>query len=190
MPTLFHLIGYPGTGKYTIAQAMRNRLEAAGTRGRVVDNHYVNNVVFGLLEPGAGVPEEAWARCGEVWNAVLETVETLSPPGWWFIVTNFLVEEKDDQEWMDRVAAVAERRGSEYVPIQLICAREELLRRVAEPTRRDRRKITDPATLARLLDTTRLVMPAGPRALTLDVTQLSADAAAARIIAHAAHGAA
>jgi hypothetical protein len=184
--TLFHLIGFPGTGKYTIAQAMRNRLEAAERPGRVVDNHYVNNVIFGLLELGAGVPEEAWALCGEVWNPVLQTVETLSPPAWWFIVTNYLVEGKGDREWMDRVAAVARRRGSDYVPVRLICAREELMRRVTGPARRDRRKITDPAVLERLLDTTPLLTPAGPHTLTLDVTHLSADAAAERILVHAA----
>jgi hypothetical protein len=184
--TLFHLIGFPGTGKYTIAHAMRSRLEAAGQPGRVVDNHYVNNVILGLLEPGAGVPDEAWARCGEVWKPVLRTVETLSPPSWWFIVTNYLVDDRADREWIDRVAAVAAHRGSAYVPVRLTCAREELLRRVTGPARRDRRKITDPALLERLLDTTPLLTPAGPSTLTLDVTHLSPDAAAGRILGHAA----
>lgn len=186
MGTLFHLIGYPGTGKYTIAKAMRERLEAAGSSGRVVDNHYVNNVVFGLLEPGAGVPEEAWARCGEVWEAVLKTMETLSPAGWWFVLTNFLVEEQGDQRWVERVATAAERRGSEFLPVLLRCSRGELLRRAVEPARRARHKITDRAMLEHLLDTTTLLEPARPNRLTLDVTDLTANAAAERILAQAA----
>jgi hypothetical protein len=153
--------------------------------GRVVDNHYVNNVVFNLLEPEAGVPKDAWARCGEVWEAVLKTIETLSPSDWWFIVTNYLVEEEGDREWMNRIAAMAGQRGSTYLAVRLVCAREELLRRVADPARRRRRKISDPAMLERMLDTARLLTPAGPGTLTLDVTHLSPDGAAERILAHA-----
>lgn len=183
---LFHLIGYPGTGKYTIAQAMRERLDAAGRPGRVVDNHYVNNVVFGLLDLAGGVPEEAWKRTGQVWDAVLETVETLSPPAWWFIITNYLVDDDGDREWMGRIAALAERRGSRYVPVRLTCARDELLRRVADPARRSAHKLADPAQLARLLETRPLLEPAFPTALTLDVTHLRPADAADRILAHPA----
>lgn len=186
MATVFHLIGYPGTGKYTIAQAMREQLEGAGKPGRVVDNHHVNNVVFHLLEPGARLPQEAWARTGEVWDAVLKTMGTLSPPGWWFIVTNYLAEDKGDERWMNRVAAMALRRGSEYVPVRLVCERGELLRRVVDPARRTRHKLTDPGQLTHLLDSAGLLTPAAERTLNLDVTDLSPEAAAQRIIAHAA----
>ena len=185
MAPLFHLLGYPGTGKLTIAHAMQARLEAHGRPGRVVDNHYVNDVVFGLLDSDLGVPDEAWARVGEVWDAVLKTMETLSPPEWWFVVTNYLNEREDDALWMDRLALVARRRGSEYLPVRLLCSPDELLRRVADPARKASHKITDPAMVQRMVDSAGLLTPTAPRTLTLDVTELSPNAAAKRILAHA-----
>jgi hypothetical protein len=43
--TLFYLIGFAGVSKYTVAKAL-----AALTGARVVDNHTINNPIFGLIE--------------------------------------------------------------------------------------------------------------------------------------------
>ena len=46
---VFVLLGYPGTGKYTVAHALARELGRRGRRAQVVDNHFVNNPVFEVI---------------------------------------------------------------------------------------------------------------------------------------------
>jgi hypothetical protein len=49
--TIFYLIGPPGVGKYTVGRIIATRSGA-----KLVDNHYWNNVVFGLIEQDGVTP--------------------------------------------------------------------------------------------------------------------------------------
>ena len=177
-----YLVGFAGTGKLTIARELAPMLNA-----KVVDNHWVNNPIFGLLETDGKtkLPEAAWDRVGEVRRAVHDTIATLSPPHWNFIFTHAGSEgDAVDLEIYASILSVAERRQALFVPITLTCAEEELVRRVMTPERRDRLKTTDPDA-ARLSSRTQRVL-AAPHAnrLDLDVTSLSALEAAERVHAH------
>ena len=61
-PTLFLLTGFPGTGKLTVARAMAAQLEDAGQTVRIVDNHWINNPIFGLVAQDGvtPLPEAVW----------------------------------------------------------------------------------------------------------------------------------
>ena len=57
--TIMLLIGFAGTGKYTIG------LELAGRTGaRLIDNHLVNNPVFTVMNPDglSSLPDGVWAK--------------------------------------------------------------------------------------------------------------------------------
>lgn len=184
--TVYILIGYPGVGKYTIANAMRQQLLAAGTAGRVVDNHSINNQIFGLIDlPSEGsLPRAVWDRVDEVRGAVLRTVEEQSPRNWWFIFTNYLIKGADEP-YLRRLDRLTERRGAVLVPVVLRCAADEVLRRVVQPDRRDRLKDTNVTRASQALATHELVDPDLPQSLHMDVTSLPPDCAAARILEHA-----
>jgi hypothetical protein len=49
-PSVFHLIGLPGTGKYTVARAMERLATREGQRLVVVDNHHINNPILSLVD--------------------------------------------------------------------------------------------------------------------------------------------
>lgn len=185
--TVFLLVGLPGTGKYTIAREMRARLEARGLPGRLVDNHYVNNPIFGLLELDGitPLPPPVWDRVAEVRDAIVSTIETLSPPGWWVIFTNHLVDHPGDVAWVERLALLAERRGSRLVVVRLLCSLEELRRRRVRPGRRERMKQTDVSDLDARHPRERPLDPGLVGGLTLDVTELAPGDAADRILTHA-----
>lgn len=183
---VYLLIGFPGAGKYTIAKAMRERLLAAGRDGRLVDNHSVNNRIFELVElPSEGtLPKTVWDRVDEVREAVLRTIEELSPRTWWFIFTNYLVKGLDEG-YVERIDRLADRRGAVLVPVVLSCAPDEVLRRVVQPDRRAHLKDTSVSRASQALAKHQLVDPDLPQTLHLDVTSVPAHRAAVRILEHA-----
>jgi hypothetical protein len=181
--TIIHLIGTPGVGKYTIGGHV-----TALTGARFVDNHSVANVIFNLL-PIDGVtplPEGVWERVGRVRAAVLDTVAHLSPPEMSFVFTNYM-RGADQEEYRAFLGmmALADARGSVFVPIILTCDTAELRRRIVSPSRRERMKMVDPVQGARLNELPEFDTD-HPNKLRLDVTAIDA-VEAARLIVEWAH---
>ncbi|MGH2634057.1 MAG: hypothetical protein ACRDG3_11655, partial [Tepidiformaceae bacterium] len=145
---VYHLIGRPGVGKYTIGVEL-SRLTGA----RLVDNHSVANVIFNLINPDGvtPLPHGVWSRVGQVRAAVIDTLINLAPRELSFVFTNFIRGE-DAAEYaafMELVDAAA-ARGSVFVPIVLSCDTGELVQRIVRPERRARMKLVDPVEGARL----------------------------------------
>jgi len=182
---VFYLIGLPGVGKYTVAQVMKRLAAERGHQLVVVDNHYVNNPIFGLVrvDGQTPLPRAVWARVAEVGEAVLTTVETLSPRGWSFVFTNYLDDgNPEDHRLYRRVRRAAEARGSRFVPVRLLCETEELCCRVRSPERSARLKLVDPGAVLRLAMTKRLLVPEDGDMLTLDITSSAPEETAKAIL--------
>jgi AAA domain len=177
-----YLVGFPGTGKLTIGRELAPLLDA-----KVVDNHWINNPIFGLLESDGTTkyPDVVWDRVGEVRRAVHDTIATLSPAHWNFVFTHAGHEDDPaDHVICAAVLNVAKRRNALFVPVRLICAEDELVRRVAMPERRERLKSICKDSARRRSRTRQVLTPNHPNLLNLDVTALSALEAAARIMDH------
>ena len=113
--TIYHLIGPPAVGKYTIGKEL-----AARSGARLVDNHSVANVLFNLLDQDGvtPLPDAIWPLVGQVRAAVIETLLTVSPPHLSFVFTNFMRGE-DEREYAVflEMVAVAAARQSLFVPV-------------------------------------------------------------------------
>jgi len=167
---VYHLIGRPGVGKYTIGTEL-----ARLTGARLIDNHSIANVIFQLLEVDGvtPLPEGVWSRVDQVRAAVLDTLANLAPRDLSFVFTNFIRGE-DAAEYayfMDFVAAT-EKRGSVFVPVVLSCETGELVRRIVRPERKARMKLVDPIEGARFNDETPQFRTDHPNLLELDVTRM------------------
>ena len=184
-PAVYQLLGYPGTGKYTVARALVDRLEAGGATVRLIDNHLVANPVVSLVPAGEDglIPEAAFDRVQAVRAEVMATIGQFTPPSWSLVFTNYWVDGDRAAAHLAEVVALAERRGSTFVPVLLRCDPDELVRRVVAPDRVARHKLVDPAGARRLL-AEKLLRP--PGTLALDVTELAPADAAERIVAYAA----
>lgn len=194
MPTpppsaVYQLLGYPGTGKYTVARALVDRLEVGGATARLIDNHLVANPVLSLVPAGEDglMPTAVWARVRAVRAEVMATIEQFTPAAWSLVLTNYWVDVERTAADLAEVVALAERRGSAFVPVLLTCDPDEILRRVVRSDRAARHKLIDPAGARTLLAET-LLRP--PGTLALDVTELAPADAAERIVAYAASRAA
>jgi hypothetical protein len=178
--TMIHLIGPPGVGKFTIAWEIVRLTDA-----RLVDNHALNNVIFNLIHVDGVTPLPAgvWPQIGKVREAVLDTLMHVSPPELSFVFTNYMRgEDAAEEAAFQQFVAVADIRGSTYVPVLLSCDTDELVRRIVSRSRQERMKLTDPVEGARMNDDVPHFRSGHPNVLELDVTRLPAERSARLIV--------
>jgi hypothetical protein len=180
-PLVICLVGFPGVGKLTIATILA-RLSGA----RVIDNHWINDPILRIVasDGSAAVPEAVWPQVAMVREAVLETVATLAPASDSFIFTLAGADEDpEDRRAFEQYRKVALRRHARLIVIRLLCREEELVKRIQDAERRGR-KLTDPAEAITNVRNYTPLNPSVPEVLSIDVTELSPEDAAARIFAH------
>jgi len=187
-PSVFLLIGFSGTGKLTVAKTLRERMVERGQQVRLVDNHYINIPIFQLIEVDGvrPLPSGTWDRVAEVRDAVVRTIETLSPRDWSFIFTNDLIDRPEERAWVARLAELAEGRDSVFVPVRLLCEVEELCRRIVSSDRRALMKGVSEDWIRRRIETEKVLDPGLPSTMTLDITAIPPGEAADHILAHLA----
>lgn len=182
--TIIHLVGFPGTGKYTIAQEMARQADI-----RLVDNHLINNTIFTLIETDGKtkLPERVWDNTIRIWDVVADTMVHISPKHFSFVLTNALVEgDALDLAHAARMRDVASQRGGLYVPVRLVVSDiDEHIARITAPDRRQRFKETNAEAPRRYAETRQVLNFPDAATLTLDVTKLPPAEAAAHILAHA-----
>lgn len=181
--TMIYLIGFPGVGKYTTALEI-----CAQADFKLVDNHLINNPVFGLIEMDGKtkLPDTVWSNTRRIRDAVLDTMIHISPPDYSFVLTNMLLEsDPQDRRWFEDVENVARARGATFVPVVLSCALEEHKKRIVTADRAARFKEIDSARPQRLHETESVLKIEHPNMLALDVTDISPVRAADIILEHA-----
>jgi hypothetical protein len=126
---VIYLIGFSGTGKYTIAK------EIAKAGYRIADNQLINNPIFELLgyDGFATIPETAWEAIGKIRTAVLDFIKGDLENN--YILTNELLEDEGDHRCYNQVKQIALMRNSLFIPVKLHISREENSRRIANPER-------------------------------------------------------
>ena len=183
------LLGFPGTGKYTVAKAMVAELERRGETVKLVDAHYVNNPVFGLIHQDGRTPLPAgvWPIVRRIREALMDAIEELSPPHYSFIFTNFVTQEEVQgpvATYFERLQRLAASKGGRLQITRLMCEPDELSRRIVGSDRVARLKMTDPDRIRELSASHTIYDPPDGSALTLDITHLAPEQAALRILAH------
>jgi ribosomal protein S18 acetylase RimI-like enzyme len=173
MAITLYLIGFAGTGKYTIAT------EIGHFGYKIVDNHLINNPVFSLLNLDGKTPiaDEAWETIQEIRHALLKFI-SLDPRSN-YVFTNELLNHPYDYTLYDQVKLTAECRDSTFIPILLTIGRGEHQRRIASPGRKEKFKQT---TLALEHLEHGLIVVQHPNLHTMDVTSFSPQEAAQKIM--------
>ena len=177
---IIYLIGFSGVGKLTIAKELSQRINA-----RIVDNHLINNPILSLipLDGKTPIPNIVWERIAEIREIVFSTIEEVSPANFNFIFTNELLESsQQDIDAYHRIAAIAHKRKSIFVPIRLVCDADELYKRVSSVERVTRFKMASIESTQSKLEKESLFTPPATFTQTIDVTHLSAKQVAEKIV--------
>lgn len=182
--TLIYLIGFPGTGKYTIAKEIIQQADV-----KLVDNHLINNPLFSIIQTQGvpRLPERIWDNVDKIWEAVLDTMVHISPAEYSFVLTNVLLnDDPGDLRLYNNIKSTAEQRNACFVPVKLtISDVEEHRKRITTEERRDRFKEVNPNSPEKYATRKQILEFEHPNKFILDVTQLPATEAAAKIIQHA-----
>ncbi|MCE3230236.1 MAG: hypothetical protein K0R76_798 [Alphaproteobacteria bacterium] len=174
--TIIYLTGKPGVGKYTIAK------ELARDDGFIIcDNQLINNPIFELLlyDGYAKIPDFAWESIGRIRSEILKFLTRLPQNS--YVLTNCLAENDEDRHLYEQVQHMAEARGSLFIPVRLFITKEEHLKRLTQPGRRERWKSINP------MDAEDHAPPLSikhPHVLELEISNLSANEAAQKIMDH------
>lgn len=175
---IIYLIGFAGIGKLTIAKELSKL-----TNARIIDNHLINNPILSLipLDGKTPIPKVVWERIANIREIVFTTIEELSPPYSNFIFTNELLESStQDKEIYRRIAVIAQKRKSTFVPIRLIANLDELCRRVSSVERTAHYEMTCAESTKEKYRKEALFMPETPLTQTIDITDFTPKEAAGK----------
>ena len=138
---LIFLHGSPAVGKLTVAKALLRLVP-----GRLMDNHAAIDLARTIFDFGApGFWELVHtSRCAAL-NAAGERGVPL-------LVMTFCYAEPDDRAKFGEFETIMRRHGGELLRVFLHCSREEAARRIDNPDRAERRKLTSAEILFRDLD--------------------------------------
>jgi hypothetical protein len=170
---LVFLHGAPASGKLTVAKALLGMIP-----GRLFDNHAAIDLARTIFDFGTpGFWELVHSVRYSAMNAAAEHGVAL-------VVTTFCYVEPDDRAQFENFEQIMQRHGGELLPVFLHCSREEAARRVGNPDRVERRKMTSAESLNRYLDDYKFSPVPRPDCLKLDTEVKSAEATAQEIISH------
>jgi hypothetical protein len=173
---IIYITGKPGMGKYTIAKELRKFSFV------LCDNQLINNPIFEMLnyDGFTEIPQFAWDSISCIRDIVLNFIEMEKDNN--YVLTNNLYDDLGDLKLYEQVKKMSQKRGSVFVPVRLNISENEHLRRITEPSRRDRWKSIDPKDV---YNKVQLLKIDHPNLLELDVDMLPPEEAAQKILMHA-----
>lgn len=178
---LIYLLGYPGTGKRTIAESI-----CAATGAELCDSHRWNAEVFRKHGVNDENPpsKEALEEAGALRDTEIQRLGELPRRSFkGAVFTNKLYEDNlRSYDYFNKVSDLAEAQGVPLLTVRLLCDKEEILRRGANPSRAERKKLTSPEALKAEMENNTLYMPFHPNVVDMDVTHMPAEEAAARVM--------
>lgn len=177
------LMGIAGSGKMTIGEAIVKQNPSFklttpdSSFGSVLKLLGDNDQVMWSLN------EKGWAAVNQALDVTLFTIAEVCPKESNFVITSeMLADNPYHQNYFERVQRTATNRAATLTPVRLICELNELLHRVANNSRLAYYKTRDVDLIKQRFADNKVFFSHMPNELTLDVTHLSPQVAAAKIL--------
>lgn len=177
------LMGIAGTGKMTIGEAIvkKNPHFKLATHDAWVEP------VLKLLGDNEQVwwslDEKGWAAVNQVLDVMLHTIAQVCPKESNFVITSeMLADNSYHQNYFDRIQQAATKRDAILTPVRLVCELDQLLDRVQDNSRLAYFKTRDVELIKKRFAEEQVFFSKMPNEFTLDVTHLTPDTSAAKIM--------
>ncbi len=169
---LIHINSWPGAGKKSIGQLLAG---AIGAR------FFHNHLLLDLVESCCDRSDPGWhSLYDDVRNRAYEALAS-KPRDESLVMTNAMAA--DELTLWSKISELAARRRDDLVPVVLHIRPEENRRRLEDPARQGA-KLKDAAVLESLRASHSLLVPDHPNLLEIDVSDMTAPAAALKISQH------
>ncbi len=168
---LIFIHGSPAVGKLTVAKALLRLVPA-----RLMDNHA--NVDLARTVFDFGVPG-FWELVHSSRCAALDAAAKHGVP---LLVTTYCYVEPDDRAAVQEFEAILGKYGAEMLPVFLHCSREEAARRVGNPDRVERGKLTSVEGLINFVDGRDFTSVPREDCVKFDTEMMQPDAVAEEIV--------
>lgn len=177
------LMGIAGTGKMTIGETIVRQ-----------NPHFKLSTPDSSLEPVLkllgdneqvwwSLDEKGWAAINQAFDVTLYTIAEVCPKESNFVITSeMLADNPYHQNYFERVQYAATKRGAILTPVRLICELDELLNRVQNASRSAYFKTRDVELIKKRFAEEQVFFSKMPNEFTLDVTHLTPEASAEKII--------
>lgn len=177
------LMGIAGTGKMTIGESILKQ----NPHFKLVTPDSSLDPVLKLLGDNEQVwyslDEKGWAAVNQALDVTLYTIAEVCPKENNFVITSeMLVDNPYHQNYFERVQRAAAMRGAILTPVRLICELNELLNRVQNTGRSAYFKTRDAELITKRFADEQVFFSKMPNEFTLDVTHLTPEASAEKIM--------
>ena len=170
---LVFIYGPPAAGKLTVAREL-----ARETGYRLFDNHVSIDCARTVFDFGT---QPFWRVVGSIRGLVMEEAAASGVS----LIFTFVYAHPQDAPGVERLCGHFESRGGRALLVRLACAREELERRLAQPSRAEAGKLASLEVLGELLERHDLFAPVpGRESLEIDNTSLAPEEVARLIVGH------
>lgn len=176
---IVYLIGFHGVGKLTTAQALCEKSNL-----RLIDNHLINNVVFSFLRKDGKtkIPPLAWMYTEQVRDIALDALVYLAPEDMGFVFTNSLFQDSEqDHLIFKKIESAAQKRKAVFLPVRLICEKEQHKERIVSSERTQRLKTTNVGLIDEM-NKTEALRSGHANEITVDITHSEPDKTAEYIL--------
>jgi len=177
------LMGIAGTGKMTIGETLVKQ----NPHFKLVTPDSTLDPVLKLLGDNEQVwwslDKKGWVAVNQALDLTLYTIAEVCPKESNFVITSeMLADNPYHQNYFERVKQAATKRGATFTPVRLICELDELLNRVQRDSRLKYFKTRDVELIKKRFAENKVFMTKMPNELTLDVTHLTSDTSAEKIM--------
>ena len=176
-------MGIAGTGKTTIAKAINKQDKSF----KLAYHHGWIDPVLRLLGDDSDVfwslDEKGWDALNKARDVILNTMVDVCPKENNFVITfEMLANNPWHQNFFDKVHDASKKRGATLIPVRLVCELEELMKRLKSDSRKNYYKTQDEALIKKRFEEEDVFFSHMPTEFTLDVTHLTPEESATRII--------
>ncbi|MDN5247728.1 MAG: AAA family ATPase [Wolbachia endosymbiont of Tyrophagus putrescentiae] len=176
---IIYLIGFSGSGKFTIAKELCKAIYAVQ-----VSNTVFNDLIFNFVNlQNSIVPDDVWEQIFEVRKNVVRVLEKYYIKSKHYIFTNELLEgDTYDQRVYNLAVNLSKKINTQIFPVVLHCSHDELIKRIKLKSARNKNRnlVTDPNFTIKRIQEKKLLIPKD--AFEIDNSTLSVKETVSKII--------